>query len=128
MINKLKIISFILIFLLCTLSFSSLNYAKSPDEVFQEAEDFIGSGSGLITVNPSTVKDASSTIYNLLFTIGIVVAVAVGAVIGIKFMIASAEDKASIKEALIPYVVGCIVVFGAFGIWKLVLTLGQGIG
>ena len=38
-------------------------------------------------------------------------------------MIASAEDKAKIKEAMIPYVLGCIVIFGAFGIWKLAITI-----
>ena len=54
---------------------------------------------------------------------GIVLAVLVGGVLGVKFMIASAEDKAKIKEAMIPYVLGCIVIFGAFGIWKLAITI-----
>ncbi len=30
----------------------------------------------------------------------------------------SVEAKAQIKEKLIPYVVGCAIMFGAFGIWK----------
>ena len=38
-------------------------------------------------------------------------------------MIGSTEEKAEIKKLLLPYVVGCLVVFGAFGIWKFVLTL-----
>ena len=34
----------------------------------------------------------------------------------------SCEDgKAELKERLVPYVVGCVVIFGAFGIWKIVM-------
>ena len=44
---------------------------------------------------------------------------------GIKFMIGSVEEKAEIKAALVPFVIGCIVVFGAFGIWKIVVTIGN---
>ena len=47
---------------------------------------------------------------------------------GIKFIIGSLEEKAEIKAMLIPYVVGCIVVFGAFGIWKLVMETLSAIG
>ena len=42
-------------------------------------------------------------------------------------MISSAEEKAEVKKMLIPYIVGCIVVFGGFGIWKLVVNILQGI-
>lgn len=51
----------------------------------------------------------------------------VGTVIGIQFMVASAEDKAKVKEALIPYVIGCAVIFGAFTIWSMAVNLGQDI-
>lgn len=63
--------------------------------------------------------------YKLLMAIGIVIMFAVGIVIGIQFMVASAEDKAKVKEALIPYIVGCIVIFGAFTIWSIAVNLGQ---
>ena len=38
-------------------------------------------------------------------------------------MVGGAEEKANIKEVLVPYVVGCIVIFGAFAIWKLIVTI-----
>ena len=38
-------------------------------------------------------------------------------------MAGSVEQKAKVKDSLVPYIAGCIVIFGAFGIWKLVLTL-----
>ena len=55
--------------------------------------------------------------------IGIVVMLLVGTIIGIQFMVASAEDKAKVKETLVPYVIGCVVIFGAFAIWKLAVTV-----
>lgn len=81
------------------------------------------------TTDPTTretrpgLKTISSTIYNTLLTIGIVVAVIVGLVIAMKFMTGSIEQKAQVKETLIPYITGCIVIFGAFGIWRLVLNI-----
>ena len=51
----------------------------------------------------------------------------VGTIIGIQFMVASAEDKAKVKEALVPYVIGCAVIFGSFTIWSIAVNLGQDI-
>ena len=55
--------------------------------------------------------------------LGIIIAILVGMFLGIKYMMGSIEEKAELKETLIAYVVGCIVIFGAFGIWKLVAEL-----
>ena len=33
--------------------------------------------------------------------------------------------QAKIKELLLPYIVGCIVVFGTFAIWKIVITVAS---
>lgn len=92
-------------------------------DVLTQADNFVETGESSNTTAPddAKIKDVSDDIYNILLTIGIVVAVIVGGVLGVQFIIASAEDKAKIKEALIPYVVGCIVVFGAFAIWKIVV-------
>ena len=38
-------------------------------------------------------------------------------------MLSSVEGKADVKKALVVYVIGCIAIFGAFGIWKLLLQL-----
>ena len=49
----------------------------------------------------------------------------IGTVLGIKFMVASAEDKAEVKKALVPYIIGCAVIFGAFTIWNIAVNIGQ---
>ena len=73
-------------------------------------------------LNKDELAETSNNIYNILLAIAMVVAVAVGVTLGIKFMISSVEEQAKIKELLVAYVAGCIVVFGAMGIWKLAVT------
>ena len=42
-------------------------------------------------------------------------------------MFTSVEEKANVLETMIPYLIGCVVTFGAFGIWKIAITIMQGI-
>ena len=76
-------------------------------------------------IKQEDLKKVSDIVYNILLIIGIVVAVIVGLILGIKFMTGSVEQKAQVSETLMPYVVGCIVVFGAFGIWRVILNILQ---
>lgn len=99
--------------------------AFSWGDIFSTAEDFIDKGAGDQGIDQGKVKEISDIIYNTLFSIGVALSVIIGAILGIKFMISSADEKAQIKEALVPYAAGCVVVFGAFGIWKLVMIIGS---
>lgn len=96
--------------------------AGSLDDMIGDADKFIDSANKA-AISSSSLQDFSKTFYNILLTIGIVVSALVGSILGIRFMIGGAEEKAHIKELLIPYIVGCIVVFGAFAIWKIVVTI-----
>ena len=69
------------------------------------------------------VKEINDNIYNVLSTLGIVLSVIVGGILGIQIMWGSIEQQVKAKEMLMPYVIGCIVIFGAFGIWKLAVTI-----
>ena len=72
-------------------------------------------------------KSLDDTIYNILLTVGVIAAVLVGAVIGIKLMVSGIEGKVEAKQLLVPYVVGCVMIFGGFGIWKLIVTILQNV-
>ena len=96
------------------------NAAGLWDTVFDSADNFIEIGKQAENqIDNEQLKSASSDIYNLLSTFGIVLSVIVGAILGINFMMASAEDKAKVEEALVPYIIGCVVIFGASTIWKI---------
>lgn len=93
--------------------------------IISGADDFINAGieDQNVTIEDKDLQDMSDLLYNTLLVIAIVIAVIVGLVIGIQFMTGSASQKAKLKETLIPYIAGCIVIFGAFGIWKLVVGI-----
>lgn len=94
---------------------------------FDGAQDFIDSADSNITINSEKLNDPSSEVYNMLTSFGMIVALAVGIVLGIKYMIAGADEKAEVKETLLPYIIGCVVTFGAFGIWKILINTFIGI-
>lgn len=76
-----------------------------------------------MTMDTSELQKASSQLYNILLIAATVVALCVGAFMGIQFMTAGIDKKVQVKESLIPYFISCIVVFGSLGIWKLVVTI-----
>lgn len=77
------------------------------------------------TINTTTLNTVSTFIYNILLGIAIVLAVLIGAFLGIRLIVSSVDEKAKIKEALISYIIGCVVVFGAFTIWSIVVNIGN---
>lgn len=148
-----KVFKISIIFMVVILQLISMPTIVKADNIFNPAETFIKKGQDKMNggkiekkdptgqpakdlsgqtimvnqagLNETTLKNANATLFNVLLALGIALAVIIGAILGIKFMIASVEEKAQIKELLVPYIVGCIVVFGAFGIWKIVIELGQ---
>ncbi len=107
-----------------SVSDSSSSTTDSIDGLLTDSETFLGKGENN-KIKDESMQDFSKTMYNILITIATFVAVLVGGILGVKIMISSADEKAQVKELLIPYVIGCVVVFGAFGIWKLVVTILQ---
>lgn len=125
---NIKLFNKILVVTLMLLIVSSLIPIKvnAVSDMFQAADDFLAAGSSPTTVIDETkLQSTSGTIYKWLMTIAICVAVLIGAVIGVQFIIGSVEGKAKIQEALVPYIVGCIVVFGSFFIWKTLVNTGN---
>ena len=92
--------------------------------IISGADDFLNMGDSNV-LPEDNIQEMSNIIYNTLLIIGIIIAVIVGLFLGIQFVTGSVEQKSKIKESLIAYIVGCVVIFGAFGIWKLVVTVLQ---
>ncbi len=78
-------------------------------------------------IDPSTYKGESSvsttkidslgnTIIKIVSTVGSIASVLVLVVLGIKYMMGSAEEKAEYKKTLLPYVIGAALVFAASAI------------
>lgn len=119
-----KLISIIFIILIVFFYTSNVTYAI--ENVVKDAESFIASReTEKGPLNEKNIIDTSDYIYNILFTIAVVIAFAIGIIIGIQFIMGSAEEQAKVKETLIPYIIGVFVVFASFTIWKIVVTIGN---
>lgn len=103
MIKIIKIIGIILItFALVTISVDSFAL-KSPNQIEPNTS----------TEGGKAVSNIGSSIMGILQTTGIIVSVLILIIIGIKYMMGSAEEKAEYKKVMIPYLVGAALIFGA---------------
>lgn len=119
---KRKIFFILIIFILMICS-THIVQATTISNIIQGADGFITNGSSSDMIAGDKIKNLSDIIYNVLLILGTVIAVIVGSVLGIQFITGSVEQKAKVKDSLIPFVIGYVVIFGAFGIWKLVITI-----
>lgn len=71
------------------------------------------------------ITNIGQKITNIISTVAIVIAVVVLLILGIKYMIGSASEKAEYKKTMIPYLVGAVIVFGAGAIAKVVVNMAQ---
>lgn len=118
----LKII-FLILILLNIISVKNYAVTNSIDDVISGGDSFIKSAntSGVQTIDTEKMKDSSNIIYNMLLSLGIIAAVIIAIILGVQYMLAGAESKAQIKQSMMPFIVGCIIIFSAFGIWKAVV-------
>ena len=103
--------------------------AGDLDNTIKDANNFISEGrdgkkeAEKYATNDTQLQEITDQVYNTLLALGIVLSVIIGGVLGIQLMWGSIEQQVKAKEMLIPYAAGCGVVFGAFGIWKICLTI-----
>lgn len=100
-----KIISiFLMIILLatiiCNVTLAAVDF--NPGNI--SAVDVSGSGE---------ITNLGGKIITIATTVGSVVSVVVLIVLGIKYMMGSAEEKAEYKKTLMPYFIGAILIFAA---------------
>lgn len=128
--RRIRIIFLILTFIAMLNITYNYVYAESFSDAMDAAEKFVKDGDSKVssTIDEGKMREASSTIFNILLAIGTAAATIIGVVLGIQFLISGIDEQAQIKQALVPYVVGCVIVFGAFGIWKIVIELMNNVG
>ena len=124
--NSKKIILMSLVFILFISVFSACVFATDDgiDTLVTQMENQSisagdSSGGGII--------DAINTILGLVQVAGTGVALIAVSLLGIKYMLASVEEKAEIKKYLVGAVIGGILVFGGTGIAKILANFSTGL-
>lgn len=101
-----KIIIMSIIILSIVFGFASTAYADNAFiKKFENAEKSV-----------AEVENFGGSILGIVQTVGTVIAVAILVVLGIKYVMGSAEEKASYKKSMIPYLIGAVLVFATTNI------------
>lgn len=74
-------------------------------------------------INANQVTDFSNGVINIISLVGSAVAIIALIVLGIKYMMGSAEEKAEYKKTLLPYIIGAVMVFGASVLTKFIYDM-----
>lgn len=74
------------------------------------------------------IGDVGNSITGIIRIVGSIIAVVILIVLGIKYMMGSAEEKAEYKKTLFPYIVGAVLIFAASNLAYIVYTWANGVG
>ena len=116
--KAVKILTVILIALILVWGFSTVSMATEDYE-----ETVGGLFEGGQDTDTTGIENVGASLVNIITTVGIIVAVIVLLIIGIKYLMGSASEKAEYKKTMIPYLVGAVIIFGASAIAKAVIAM-----
>ena len=102
---------------------SSSSQIESYSSINEKAKNFINRGSESETISQQKVEQDLLPLARILMGIAVLVLLSVGAILGVKYMISGADERAKIKEKLIWYIVSAVLIFGAVAIFNIVINI-----
>lgn len=114
--KTVRIISTILLTIMLVTSIAGVVFA-APD-----IDKTIGDIDGAKAGDTTKVTTIGGKIINIIQVVGIVVAIAVVLIIGIKYMTGSVEQKAEYKKVMIPYIIGAVLLVAGTAIVKVIFN------
>lgn len=125
--RTIKLVSILLLVVVVSMTLTTVVSAKTDGAKGIDAAGIAGGLKGTTSAAQNDVTKIGNQLIGIITTVGVVVAVIILLVLGIKYMMGSASEKAEYKKTMIPYLVGAILIFGASAITKVVVGLAQGI-
>ena len=118
--KSIKVISTLLLTIMLVASIAGTVLAVDPNTVLNGLN-----GNGNVQTNDLT--KVANNIVTIIQVVGIVIAVIVLLVIGIKYMMGSASEKAEYKKTMIPYIVGAVLIFAGTSLVKVIYSLASSV-
>ena len=78
------------------------------------------------TANTGDITTIGNKVMGIIQVVGTIASVAIVMVLGIKYMMGSAEEKAEYKKTMIPYIIGAVLLFAATTIANAIYTFASG--
>lgn len=122
-----KIAKISLLMLILFVVISAFNCVQADESLLTkmetQAENFLQTGADQSNISTTNIAKEFSGLGQILTMIGAGVMVAVTTYMGIKYLTAGPEAQAKLKTQLIGVVVSGVVIFGAYGIWSIVIKI-----
>lgn len=116
---KKYMFTFLIAFLLILILLPNFSYG---DVIIPNEELDLYKGTG---TSSAKFKPLVENVAGIIATVGTVVSVAALVIIGIRYMLASVEERAEYKRILIPYVIGAIMVFAMTTIPSIIYNIAS---
>lgn len=124
-----KIAKISLLMLILFVVISAFNFVRAEESLLTkmetQADTFLQTGAEQSNISTSNIAKEFSGLGQILTMIGAGVMVAVTTYMGIKYLTAGPEAQAKLKTQLIGVVVSGVVIFGAYGIWSIVIKIAS---
>ena len=118
--KSIKVISTLLLAIMLVTSIAGTVLAVDPNTVLNGLN-----GNGNVQTNDLT--KVGNNIVTIIQVVGIVIAVIVLLVIGIKYMMGSASEIAEYKKTMIPYIVGAVLIFAGTSLVRVIYSLSTSV-
>lgn len=99
--KTIKILSAVLMSMILVFSISNMVFATLTP----------GQMTGSTSISTTKLQSVGNGIIGVLKVVGVILSVIVMMILGFKYMMGSAEDKADYKKSMIPYLVGAVCIF-----------------
>lgn len=117
---KKRIVKILTIILMVVALVNITNFVYADDI---NTEDF----AGIYTKDGvSDLDNKTGKILSIVQIAGTAISLVALLILGMKYMLSSPDDKATIKEKLVPYVIGVIIFFAASNLVTIVLKFAMG--
>ncbi|MCI8353127.1 MAG: hypothetical protein HFJ58_06070 [Clostridia bacterium] len=113
------IVALLIVLTIATISVSSFATSDAGNVLTQ----LTGTPSGAIETGK--IINIGNSIIAVVRIVGVVVAVVILLILGIKYMMGSAEEKADYKKSMIPYIVGAVLIFASTAIVGVVYDMAN---
>ena len=118
--KSIKVISTLLLTIMLVASIAGTVLAVDPNT-------FLNGLNGNGNVQTNDLTKVGNNIVTIIQVVGIVIAVIVLLVIGIKYMMGSASEKAEYKKTMIPYIVGAVLIFAGTSLVRVIYSLSTSV-
>lgn len=113
------IVALLIVLTIATISVSSFATSDAGNVLTQLT------GTPSSAIETGKIINIGNSIIAVVRIVGVVVAVVILLILGIKYMMGSAEEKADYKKSMIPYIVGAVLIFASTAIVGVVYDMAN---